>query len=62
MWVFVLNVVSVTASFYFVDVRIEDFFYEKLEKKVPTRMNNHEMLGQSMMDSGNEFGPGTAYG
>ncbi|MCI4374194.1 hypothetical protein PGIGA_G00003400 [Pangasianodon gigas] len=44
------------------NVRIEEFFYEKLDKKAPTRMNNHEMLGQSMIDSGNEFGPGTAYG
>lgn len=44
------------------DVRIEEFLYEKLEKKVPTRVNNHELLGQSMIDSGNEFGPGTAYG
>ncbi|XP_051542638.1 endophilin-B1a isoform X4 [Myxocyprinus asiaticus] len=44
------------------NVRIEEFFYEKLDKKVPTRMNNHELLGQSMIDSGTEFGPGTAYG
>ncbi|GAA6102353.1 endophilin-B1a [Tachysurus ichikawai] len=44
------------------NVRIEEFFYEKLDKKVPTRMNNHEMLGQAMIESGNEFGPGTAYG
>lgn len=44
------------------DVRLEEFVYEKLEKKVPTRMNNHELLGQSMIESGNEFGPGTAYG
>uniref|UniRef100_A0A668AQM1 Endophilin-B1 n=1 Tax=Myripristis murdjan TaxID=586833 RepID=A0A668AQM1_9TELE len=44
------------------NVRLEEFLYEKLEKKVPTRMNNHELLGQSMIDSGNEFGPGTAYG
>ncbi|KAK6292977.1 endophilin-B1a [Coregonus clupeaformis] len=44
------------------NVRIEEFLYEKLEKKVPTRMNNHEMLGQSMIESGSEFGPGTAYG
>ncbi|KAJ8392602.1 hypothetical protein AAFF_G00074800 [Aldrovandia affinis] len=44
------------------NVRIEEFLYEKLEKKVPTRLNNHEQLGQSMIDSGNEFGPGTAYG
>ena len=46
----------------FSDVRIEEFLYEKLEKKVPTRMNNHEVLGQSMIESGSEFGPGTAYG
>lgn len=52
-WVFLLQ----TA-----DVRLEEFVYEKLEKKVPTRMNNHELLGQSMIESGNEFGPGTAYG
>lgn len=44
------------------NVRIEEFLYEKLEKKVPTRMNNHELLGQSMIESGSEFGPGTAYG
>lgn len=44
------------------DVRLEEFVYEKLEKKVPTRMNNHELLGQSMIESGNEIGPGTAYG
>lgn len=44
------------------NVRIEEFLYEKLEKKVPTRMNNHELLGQSMIESGTEFGPGTAYG
>ncbi|KAG1944144.1 endophilin-B1 [Pimephales promelas] len=25
-------------------------------------MNNHELLGESMIDSGNESGPGTAYG
>ncbi|XP_056105153.1 endophilin-B1a isoform X4 [Rhinichthys klamathensis goyatoka] len=44
------------------NVRIEEFFYEKLDKKAPTRMNNHELLGESMIDSGNESGPGTAYG
>ncbi|XP_067234254.1 endophilin-B1a isoform X2 [Chanodichthys erythropterus] len=44
------------------NVRIEEFFYEKLDKKAPTRLNNHELLGQSMIDSGTEFGPGTAYG
>lgn len=44
------------------DVRLEEFVYEKLEKKAPTRMNNHELLGQTMIESGGEFGPGTAYG
>uniref|UniRef100_A0A8C9U376 Endophilin-B1 n=2 Tax=Scleropages formosus TaxID=113540 RepID=A0A8C9U376_SCLFO len=44
------------------NVRIEEFLYEKLEKKAPTRLNNHEQLGQSMIDAGNEYGPGTAYG
>uniref|UniRef100_A0A8C1XKJ7 Endophilin-B1 n=1 Tax=Cyprinus carpio TaxID=7962 RepID=A0A8C1XKJ7_CYPCA len=44
------------------NVRIEEFLYEKLDKKVPTRINNHDLLGQTMIDSGTEFGPGTAYG
>uniref|UniRef100_A0A1A8QXD7 Endophilin-B1 n=1 Tax=Nothobranchius rachovii TaxID=451742 RepID=A0A1A8QXD7_9TELE len=44
------------------NVRLEEFLYEKLEKKVPTRMNNHELLGQTLIDSGNDFGPGAAYG
>ncbi|XP_062335729.1 endophilin-B1a [Osmerus eperlanus] len=44
------------------NVRIEEFLYEKLEKKAPTRMNNHELLGHTMIEAGSEFGPGTAYG
>ncbi|XDV27093.1 hypothetical protein PO909_030683 [Leuciscus waleckii] len=44
------------------NVRMEEFLYEKLDKKVPTRANNHELLGECMIDSGHEFGPGTAYG
>ncbi|XP_036410037.1 endophilin-B1b isoform X2 [Megalops cyprinoides] len=44
------------------NVRIEEFLYEKLDKKVPTRANNRELLGESMIDSGHEIGPGTAYG
>lgn len=49
-------------NFLVADVRLEEFVYEKLEKKAPTRMNNHELLGQAMIDSGSEFSPGTAYG
>ncbi|KAJ8357154.1 hypothetical protein SKAU_G00199480 [Synaphobranchus kaupii] len=44
------------------NVRIEEFLYEKLEKKVPMRVNNHEQLGNNMIDSGYELGPGTVYG
>ncbi|XP_014794795.1 PREDICTED: endophilin-B1 isoform X5 [Calidris pugnax] len=46
----------------FLDARIEEFVYEKLDRKAPSRMNNPELLGQYMIDAGNEFGPGTAYG
>ncbi|XP_043072716.1 endophilin-B1b isoform X3 [Puntigrus tetrazona] len=41
---------------------MEEFLYEMLDKKVPMRANNHELLGECMIDSGHEFGPGTAYG
>ncbi|XP_052091617.1 endophilin-B1-like isoform X4 [Mytilus californianus] len=44
------------------DVRMEDFFYEKLDKKKRDRISHHELLGQIMTDAGNEFGPGTSYG
>ncbi|VDI36633.1 endophilin-B [Mytilus galloprovincialis] len=44
------------------DVRMEDFFYEKLDKKKRDRVSHHELLGQIMTDAGNEFGPGTSYG
>lgn len=41
---------------------MEDFFYDKMEWKKENRTNNLESLGQAMVDAGNEFGPGTAYG
>ncbi|XP_038601011.1 endophilin-B1 isoform X4 [Tachyglossus aculeatus] len=44
------------------NARIEEFVYEKLDRKVPSRTNNPELLGQYMIDAGNDFGPGTAYG
>lgn len=43
-------------------VRMEDFFYEKMDKKKRDRYTNAEQLGQVMIDSGNDYGPGTAYG
>ncbi|KAL5012306.1 hypothetical protein ScPMuIL_010857 [Solemya velum] len=44
------------------NIRMEDFLYEKLDKKKRDRMNNAELLGQVMVDAGNDYGPGTAYG
>ncbi|XP_051866660.1 endophilin-B1-like isoform X3 [Pristis pectinata] len=44
------------------NTRIEEFVYEKLDRKAPSRINNFEQLGQYMLDAGNDFGPGTAYG
>ncbi|XP_069497830.1 endophilin-B1 isoform X2 [Ambystoma mexicanum] len=44
------------------NARIEEFVYEKLDRKAPSRLNNPEQLSQYMIDAGNEFGPGTAYG
>ncbi|XP_051924263.1 endophilin-B2a isoform X3 [Hippocampus zosterae] len=42
--------------------RIEEFLYEKLDKKVPSRDTNGELLGQYMQDAAREFGPDTPYG
>ncbi|XP_048043806.1 endophilin-B2b isoform X3 [Megalobrama amblycephala] len=42
--------------------RIEEFFYEKLDRKIPSRITNAELLGQYMQDAAKDFGPGTPYG
>ncbi|XP_023197851.1 endophilin-B2-like isoform X4 [Xiphophorus maculatus] len=42
--------------------RIEEFLYEKLDMKAPSRVTNAELLGQYMEDAAKEFGPGTPYG
>ncbi|XP_072276027.1 endophilin-B1 isoform X4 [Pyxicephalus adspersus] len=44
------------------NARIEEFVYEKLDRKAPSRLNNQEQLAQYLIDAGNDFGPGTAYG
>lgn len=44
------------------DIRMEDFVYEKLDKKKRDRVNHHEVLGHVLVDGGNDFGPGTTYG
>lgn len=46
----------------FAGYRVEDFLFEKIDKKRPNRLSNLEYLGQDMIEAGNEFGPGTAYG
>ncbi|CAK6982943.1 endophilin-B2-like [Scomber scombrus] len=42
--------------------RIEEFIYDKLEKRLPSKVTNAELLGQYMLEAANEFGPGTPYG
>uniref|UniRef100_A0A4W4G055 Endophilin-B1 n=1 Tax=Electrophorus electricus TaxID=8005 RepID=A0A4W4G055_ELEEL len=42
--------------------RIEEFLYEKLDRKVPYRATNGEILGQYMLEAAKEFGSGTPYG
>ncbi|XP_074493594.1 endophilin-B2a isoform X3 [Sebastes fasciatus] len=42
--------------------RIEEFLYEKLDRKAPSRITNGELLGQYMQDAAKEFGPGSPYG
>lgn len=42
--------------------RVEDFLFEKMEKKRPSRLSNLEYLGLDMTEAGNAFGPGTTYG
>ena len=44
------------------DLRLEDMVNQKLERKARERNTNVEALGYSMVDAGNELGPGTQYG
>ena len=47
---------------YFEGFRAEEFVYQKLDKPKPPRLTESEALGQSMIEAGNDFGPGTSYG
>uniref|UniRef100_A0A672GMQ4 SH3-domain GRB2-like endophilin B2b n=1 Tax=Salarias fasciatus TaxID=181472 RepID=A0A672GMQ4_SALFA len=42
--------------------RIEEFIYDKLDKKLPSRTTNAELLGQHMLEAAADFGPETPYG
>uniref|UniRef100_A0A2I3SI98 SH3 domain containing GRB2 like, endophilin B2 n=1 Tax=Pan troglodytes TaxID=9598 RepID=A0A2I3SI98_PANTR len=41
--------------------RVEEFLYEKLDRKVPSRVTNGELLAQYMADAASELGPTTPY-
>jgi len=70
MWIFILYqiyigfIIPLLYNFVikFSGNRIEDLFYEKIDKKKPNRLNNLEYLGHDMIEAGNDFGPGLTYG
>lgn len=41
---------------------MEEFLYEKLDRKVPSRVTNGELLAQYMAEAASELGPSTPYG
>ncbi|CAL1277409.1 unnamed protein product [Larinioides sclopetarius] len=47
--------------FKFSDTRVEDYFFEKLDKK-REHPSNLDLLGQDMIDAGADIGSGTPYG
>ncbi|KAM5146161.1 endophilin-B2 isoform 2-T2 [Mantella aurantiaca] len=42
--------------------RVEEFLYEKLDRKIPSRVTNGELLGQYMTEAANDFGASSPYG
>lgn len=42
--------------------RVEDFIFEKIEKKKPNRLSNLEYLGLDMIEAGGDFGQDSDYG
>lgn len=42
--------------------RVEDFFFEKLDKKPRDRLSNLELFGVDLVEAGDDFGSGTPYG
>ena len=41
---------------------MEESVFDKLDRKKRERATETEVLGQTMIDAANEFGPGTSYG
>lgn len=50
-----------TSVFKFSDTRVEDYLFEKLDKK-REHPSNHDLLGQDMIDAGTDIGSSTPYG
>lgn len=50
-----------TSVFKFSDTRVEDYFFEKLDKK-REHPSNLDLLGQDMIDAGADIGSQTPYG
>lgn len=44
------------------DVRMEEYVYEKLDKRLRQRTTPLTEMGQSLIDAGNDFGSHTPYG
>lgn len=42
--------------------RVEDFIFDKIEKKKPQRLSNIEYLGQDFIEAGGIFGADGSYG
>ena len=57
-----LHCMTLTYCLCFAGMRAEEFVYQKLDKPKPPRLTESESLGQSMIEAGNDFGPGTNYG
>lgn len=47
---------------YLSGVRLEEFIYEKVQGKRPVLLVDEGLLGQYMLQAGNQFDAGTAYG
>ncbi len=47
---------------FIIGARVEEFMFEKFDRKTPMRPANSFVLGQTMVYAGRELGAGTEYG
>ena len=45
-----------------IDIRMEEFVYQKLDRRLRDRTTTHSELGAALADAGNAYGPQTTYG